>query len=152
MPKLNRTILTGTACLLATAFGAVLDPNLPIHDPSRMVYDNGFWFIYATGTAGIDVKYSQDKIHWSQGTPILGSAVNQNYWAPDIWNGKINGKFYLFYSQPTGAFGTNFGQAAATLTVGTRGGSVGDSGASTVGAVGRRPRRQRVPPTVDRES
>ena len=106
MPTLNRTILAGTACLLATAFGAVLDPNLPIHDPSRMVYDNGFWFIYATGTAGIDVKYSQDKIHWSQGTPILGSAVNQNYWAPDMWNGKINGKFYLFYSQPTGAFGT----------------------------------------------
>jgi arabinan endo-1,5-alpha-L-arabinosidase len=84
----------------------VLDPNLPIHDPSRMVYDNGFWFIYGTGTAGIDVKYSQDKIHWSQGTPIVGLAVSKDYWAPDIWNGKINGRFYLFYSQPTGAFGT----------------------------------------------
>jgi arabinan endo-1,5-alpha-L-arabinosidase len=88
------------------AFGAVLDPNLPIHDPSRMVYDNGFWYLYATGTAGIDVKTSPDKVHWSQGTPILGSAASKDYWAPDIWNGKINGRFYLFYSQPTGPFGT----------------------------------------------
>ena len=106
VPKLSRTILVGSACLLASAWGAVLDPNLPIHDPSRMVYDNGLWHIYATGTAGIDVKYSQDKVHWSQGTPILGSAASTEYWAPDIWNGKINDKFYLFYSQPTSAFGT----------------------------------------------
>lgn len=106
MARFNWVILAGSACLLAAAFPAVLDPNLPIHDPSRMVYDNGFWFIYATGTAGIDVKYSPDKIHWTQGTPILGSAVGKDYWAPDIWNGKINGAFYLFYSQPTGPFGT----------------------------------------------
>ncbi len=106
MPKLSWTILAGSAYLLATAFGAVLDPNLPIHDPSRMVSDNGFWFIYGTGNAGIDVKYSQDKIQWSQGTPIVGAAASKDYWAPDIWNGKIHGKFYLFYSQPVGAFGT----------------------------------------------
>lgn len=106
VPRLSRIVLAGSACLLATACGAVLDPNLEIHDPSRMVYDGGSWFSYATGTAGIDVKYSPDKIHWLQGPPILGLAVNQNYWAPDIWNGKINGQFYLFYSQPTGAFGT----------------------------------------------
>ena len=106
MPRPGWTLLAGNGFLLAYACGAILDPNLPIHDPSRMVYDNGLWYIYATGIAGIDVKYSQDKIHWNQGTPIVGSAANQNYWAPDMWNGTINGSFYLFYSQPTGAFGT----------------------------------------------
>jgi len=92
-----------TLCVLSHA--AVLDANLPIHDPSRMVFDGGFWWIYATGT-GIDVKYSRDAVNWTQGAPFFGPSNRSDYWAPDMWNGKINGRFYLFYSQPLGDFGT----------------------------------------------
>ncbi|HXN23541.1 MAG TPA: family 43 glycosylhydrolase [Candidatus Dormibacteraeota bacterium] len=111
-------------CLLVVVFftwallplsATVLDPNLPIHDPSRMVKSGKYWWIFATGD-GIDVKYSPDKVHWFQGTPVFAVNNHDAYWAPDIWGQKIHGKFYLFYSQPTAPFGSKGSRIGVTAS------------------------------------
>lgn len=106
-------VVVGLLCTLATSEAALLDQNLPIHDPSRMVKDGNMWFIFATGN-GIDVKTSPDKVHWSQAASVFD---NQDpYWAPDMWNHHIHGRYYLFYSQPTGPFGTKSARIGVATT------------------------------------
>jgi arabinan endo-1,5-alpha-L-arabinosidase len=97
-------MLVLSSLALLRAHATVLDPNLPIHDPSRMVKDGSAWWIFATGT-GIDVKFSPDKVHWYQRPQVFTNSQDP-FWAPDMWNGRIHGQFYLFYSQPTAPFGT----------------------------------------------
>jgi arabinan endo-1,5-alpha-L-arabinosidase len=96
------------------AHATVLNSNLPIHDPSRMVKDGSAWWIFATGT-GIDVKLSPDKVHWYQRPQVFTNSQDP-YWAPDMWNGRIHGQFYLFYSQPTAPFGTKGARIGVAVT------------------------------------
>jgi len=102
-------------CVLLSADAKVLDSNLPVHDPSRMVRDGHTWWIFATGN-GIDVKYSPDKVHWFQGTPVFGPDNQDPFWAPDMWGRRIHGNFLLFYSQPTAPFGTKGSRIGVAVT------------------------------------
>ena len=102
-------------CVLLSADAKVLDSNLPVHDPSRMVRDGHTWWIFATGN-GIDVKYSPDKVHWFQGTPVFGPDNQDPFWAPDMWRRRIHGNFLLFYSQPTAPFGTKGSRIGVAVT------------------------------------
>jgi Glycosyl hydrolases family 43 len=79
-----------------------------------MVKDGSAWWIFATGT-GIDVKLSPDKVHWYQRPQVFTNSQDP-YWAPDMWNGRIHGQFYLFYSQPTAPFGTKGARIGVAVT------------------------------------
>lgn len=81
---------------------AILTGSTGSHDPSRMIYCNGKYYLYSTGGG---MKYSTDKINWTSGTsPFSGvptsvkNAVpnNQGIWAPDVIF--YNNKYYLYYS------------------------------------------------------
>jgi arabinan endo-1,5-alpha-L-arabinosidase len=109
-----RMMVALLACVCLPASASVLDANLPIHDPSRMVQSGKYWWIFATGN-GIDVKFSPDQLHWSQSSQVFPNSQDP-YWAPDMWNGKIHGRFYLFYSQPTAPFGTKGARIGVAVT------------------------------------
>ena len=72
-----------------------------VHDPSRMIFDpvGNRWIIWWTGN-GIPSATSPDKVTWTSGPAVFpnGNPLRANYWAPDMWDTPIHGKYYLFYS------------------------------------------------------
>ena len=74
-----------------------------VHDPSRMVFDpvSNRWIVWWTGN-GIPFATSPDKVTWTTSSSSavfpVGNPLRANYWAPDMWDTPIHGKYYLFYS------------------------------------------------------
>lgn len=72
-----------------------------VHDPSRMIFDplSNRWIIWWTGN-GIPSATSPDKVTWTSSGAVFpsGNPLRANYWAPDMWDTPIHGKYYLFYS------------------------------------------------------
>lgn len=93
--------------LMAVHSGAaILTGSTGSHDPSRMIYCNGKYYIYSTGGG---MKSSTDRINWSSGTspfsgfsgsrpPSIKAVIpnDQGIWAPDIIF--YSNKYYLYYS------------------------------------------------------
>lgn len=93
------TLLCGTA---PTLRAAILTGSTGSHDPSRMIYCNGKYYIYSTGGS---MMYSTDRINWTSGaSPFNGVPAsaksmipsNQGIWAPDVIF--LNNKYYLYYA------------------------------------------------------
>ena len=85
---------------------AILTGSTGSHDPSRMIFCNGKYYICSTGGGMIS---STDRINWSYGTSPFSSfsgsrpssmkaaiPSDQGIWAPDIIF--YNNKYYLYYS------------------------------------------------------
>jgi arabinan endo-1,5-alpha-L-arabinosidase len=103
---------TSLACLIATYLfmiaaissrAAVLTGDTGSHDPSRMTYCNGNYYVYSTGGGMIS---SPDRINWTTGTSPFPNGVptsvknlipsNQGIWAPDVLF--VNNTYYLYYA------------------------------------------------------
>lgn len=92
--------------LITPARSAYLTGSLDSHDPSRMIFCNGKYYICSTGGG---MKVSTDRISWSSGTssfsgfsgsrpPSIKAAVpsDQGIWAPDMIF--YNNKYFLYYA------------------------------------------------------
>ena len=105
-------------CSLTPTRADVLNPSIQVHDPSRMVFspEDGRWYIFFTGN-GTPFMWSTDKVNWNRTFTdrVWPSTVdNFNYWAPDMWDTPIHGKYYLFYSQSSFGSQTSFIHVAST--------------------------------------
>lgn len=80
-----------------------------VHDPSRVVYCAGKYYVYYTGD-NLPMLYSEDFVTWKRGKNVLSEipawvreAVPKNtgkfVWAPDVIY--LNRRYYLFYSFST---------------------------------------------------
>jgi arabinan endo-1,5-alpha-L-arabinosidase len=90
-----------------------LTGSVRLHDPSRIVKENGRYYLYSTGNNGTDeilrARYSDDLSHWFSGvSPILTTPTWTNtavpghetsFWAPDIIY--LAGQYHLYYSVST---------------------------------------------------
>jgi arabinan endo-1,5-alpha-L-arabinosidase len=107
--------------LLAPTRADVLS-TFQVHDPSRMVYspDDGRWYIFFTGS-GTPFMWSTDKVNWNRNNltdRVWPVGVDDfNYWAPDMWDRPIKGKYYLFYSQSSFGSQTSFIHVASTTSL-----------------------------------
>jgi arabinan endo-1,5-alpha-L-arabinosidase len=105
------------AHLVPASFAASAEPvgrrALRIHDPSTIVVENGFFWVFGTGKRILTAK-STDLLAWTR----LGSALTEppawateiapgnkaaHYWAPDVI--KIGERYHLYYS--VSEFGKN---------------------------------------------
>lgn len=111
--------------LAGVARADIIDRNLGIHDPSRMVFDSGRWWIFGTSNDGIDVLWSTDRVRWNRGAAIFRGR-GTSYWAPDLLSTPINGKWYLFYSVST--FGSRVSRIGLAETTSIGGGNWVDRG------------------------
>jgi arabinan endo-1,5-alpha-L-arabinosidase len=108
--------------LLPPTHADTLNPTIQVHDPSRMVFspDDGRWYIFFTGN-GTPFMWSTDKVNWNRNntTDRVWPAIvdNFNYWAPDMWDTPIHGKYYLFYSQSSFGSQTSFIHVASTTSL-----------------------------------
>ena len=74
-----------------------------IADPSRMIFDpvSNRWIVWWTGN-GVPFATSPDKVTWTTSSSSavfpVGNPLRANYWAPDMWDTPIHGKYYLFYA------------------------------------------------------
>lgn len=90
----------------------VLQGQFGAHDPSRIILCNGRYYVYATG-ANIQMRYSDDLVHWSNGQSVLAASDSVNgvpqwarnaspgntgnvCWAPDVIY--FNGLYHLYYA------------------------------------------------------
>ena len=111
--------------LVPTTLADTLNPSIQVHDPSRMVFspEDGRWYIFFTGN-GTPFMWSEDKVNWnrqggfSSTDRVWPAAVdNFNYWAPDMWDTPIHGKYYLFYSQSSFGSQTSWIHVASTTSI-----------------------------------
>lgn len=115
MPRPNNLITFSLPLLVLAAFASPLRAQVlgdnQIHDPSRIVNDNGRYYVYYTG-AGINSKYSDDLVTWYDGPDVFASPpawidavvprdpqYQNDYWAPSII--EYNNEFRLYYSAST---------------------------------------------------
>jgi arabinan endo-1,5-alpha-L-arabinosidase len=114
-------MIRGIHATLGPLFGlfAVHVANLPalavpltgavgIHDPSRILKEDGRYHTFATGTSTSPIrgKYSDNFSQWADGPPVLNpipawalAEVNphaSNLWAPDVFY--FNNEYRLYYS------------------------------------------------------
>ena len=115
-------LLLGSATLIDLPLHAdILNNSISVHDPSRMVYspENGRWYIFYTGN-GTPIMSSPDQVTWSRTNSdrVWPSTVdNFNYWAPDMWDTPIHGKYYLFYSESSFGSQNSFIRVASTTSL-----------------------------------
>src|SRR5450432_1146280 len=99
----NLIILLLHLSFTAALSAAILTGSFGSHDPSRMIFCNGKYYIYSTGGG---MKSSTDRINWSSGTSPFPNGVpasvnnvvpnNEGIWAPDVLF--YNNKYYLYYA------------------------------------------------------
>lgn len=97
---------------LAAAGNAVHAADLPAHDPSRIVGQDGRFWIFSTGP-GCRTAWSSNLTDWVRGPQVFANAPpwwreavpghRGDVWAPDLI--EVGGRFLLFYSVST--FGKN---------------------------------------------
>ena len=129
MPRIRRLVCAISLALIVFAGvqplhsgrADILNPTISVHDPSRMVFstEDGRWYIFFTGN-GTPFMWSTDKINWNRTSAdrVWPSTVdNFNYWAPDMWNEPIHGKYYLFYSQSSFGSQNSFIHVASTSSL-----------------------------------
>ncbi|HEY3411663.1 MAG TPA: RICIN domain-containing protein [Armatimonadota bacterium] len=100
---------------MSSASAIVLQGQFGTHDPSRIIKCNGRYYVYATG-ANIQMRYSVDLVHWSNGQSVLAANDSANgvpqwarnaspgntgnvCWAPDIVY--FGGLYHLYWSFST---------------------------------------------------
>jgi arabinan endo-1,5-alpha-L-arabinosidase len=99
-------------CIPAAAIH--LTGNLDVHDPSRIIKENGRYYTFGTGYPGVPIrmKYSDNLFTWQDG-PSPFSSIPQwaldevavsptnpnNMWAPDVIH--FNNEYRLYYSVST---------------------------------------------------
>jgi arabinan endo-1,5-alpha-L-arabinosidase len=107
-----RMMLSLVALLLGAASPApryanpVIDHDFP--DPAVIRAADGYYYVYATQSAGADGKYrniaaarSRDLVHWSElvdALPVkpVWASKTQDFWAPDVI--ADHGRYILYYS------------------------------------------------------
>ena len=99
-------LLLGAASPAPRYVNPVIDHDFP--DPAVIRAPNGFYYVYATQSAGADGKYrniaaarSRDLVHWTEledALPVKPGWANktQDFWAPDVI--ASGGRYYLYYS------------------------------------------------------
>jgi len=71
--------------------------TLGIGDPA-VIYHGGRYYLYPTGdNHSYDVYISEDLVHWTKGPKVFQSSGN-GVWAPDVFFGKNDNRFYLYYT------------------------------------------------------
>lgn len=98
---------TALICAPTTSIAQDLTGNLGIHDPSTVMFENGNYYVFATGY-GISRKRSSDRIDWHDSSTVFNyrsipgwtfsevPAFDGTFWAPDI--AYFNGLYHLYYS------------------------------------------------------
>ena len=90
--------------------------SFSVHDPSKIVYDpdSNRYLVFWTGV-GIPFATSPDKINWSRTNADVvfpvGHPQRADYWAPDMWDSRIHGKYLRFYSR------SSFGSQTSSIRV-----------------------------------
>lgn len=91
-----------------TAVAVPLSGAVGIHDPSRILKEDGRYYLFGTGTstAPIRSKYSDNLTQWADGPAAISAIpawalaeVNphaNNLWAPDVFH--FNNEYRLYYS------------------------------------------------------
>lgn len=122
MPQSPRKRLLSLGGVALAAFMAaspatsiVLQGQFGTHDPSRIIPCNGRYYVYATG-ANIQMRYSDDLVHWSNGQSVLATSDSVNgvpqwarnaspgntgnvCWAPDVIY--FGGLYHMYWSFST---------------------------------------------------
>lgn len=87
-----------------------LTGSVRVHDPSRIVKENGRYYLYSTGNNGtgeiLRTRYSDDLKQWFTGAAPITSAPawtntavpmhETSFWAPDVV--ELGGQYLLYYS------------------------------------------------------
>lgn len=111
------------ALFLCVMLGQMM-AQAPSHDPSRMIYSNGRYYVFSTGQGIWAMSSSSSSFSTWQAEPSPFASGNPSwirsyvsgfggvYWAPECIY--MNGKYYLYYSVSMGARPCTIGVATTT--------------------------------------